>query len=638
MGNFLDIAYKVVAQADGKLLVSGLSFYDPGRNHGVLLRYNTDGSLDTSFGNGGAVYSPFATPADDGFQDVTVQADGKILVTGFRGVAVAENYDTVVARYNADGTLDTSFNAQNTLDGAPAYIENGSAVVLDGNVSLYDEEHSANGNYGGSTLTLARDGGADAQDLFGAGGTLAFSAGNVMVGATVIGTVSQGGGSLTLNFNGNATQALVDSALRQITYANASDAPPASVQVNWTFNDGSGAGNAVVMGSTTVAITGVNDPLTGSVAIHGYATEGQTLNAGAALADADGLGTLHFSWLRNGTPIAGGPDAANYQLVAADVGATISVHVSYTDQQGTAESVTSDPTWTVLPLGTSGNDTINGTAGNDLLIGNGGDDQLFGNGGDDDLNGNNGNDSLDGGAGIDWAHYGDAGQRCEREPGDRLGHRRRRHRYPHRHRKRRRDQFQRHDHRGRRQQQPAGHGRRRPAAWRRRLRLHRRRSGQRLDQRRRRLGRHGLLGRHRGRERQHGHRPRHRRRRQRHAGGHRGRDRIALRRHDDGHGGQRLPERRTGQRPGRRRRRQRLVQLLVRKLCRDPGEPGHWRRDWRRRQRHADSPSKTSAVRRSTTPSWATARTTPSTAQAATTGSRAPAASMPPGIGMPPPA
>ncbi|MGP5019973.1 hypothetical protein ACTXK7_20560, partial [Vreelandella alkaliphila] len=78
----------------------------------------------------------------------------------------------------------------------------------------------------------------------------------------------------------------------------------------------------------------------------GDAVEDQTLTASNTLADEDGLGAVTYQWLRNGTEIT---DATGetYTLTQADVGAEISVRASYTDQQGTAEAVTSAATGSV---------------------------------------------------------------------------------------------------------------------------------------------------------------------------------------------------------------------------------------------------------------------------------------------------
>ena len=85
-------------QPDGRiLLVGGLS----------LLRLNPDGTLDTNFGTGGQVHVPFDASGSDTAQDVATQADGKIVVAGFTGSGSQQDF--ALARFNADGTLDSSF-------------------------------------------------------------------------------------------------------------------------------------------------------------------------------------------------------------------------------------------------------------------------------------------------------------------------------------------------------------------------------------------------------------------------------------------------------------------------------------------------------------------------------------------------
>ena len=96
--------------------------------------------------------------------------------------------------------------------------------------TVSDAELSAADNFNGATLTLARNGGATSQDLFSGHwhpGRAHLQGGNLVVGATTIGTVTtNSSGTLVLTFNASATNALVNSALQQIAYANGSDAPP----------------------------------------------------------------------------------------------------------------------------------------------------------------------------------------------------------------------------------------------------------------------------------------------------------------------------------------------------------------------------------------------------------------------------
>ena len=284
-----DAGYSVTVQADGKILVAGLSLIG-GNNDFALVRYNSDGTLDTSFGGGDGIATTAVGAGNDGGYSVMVQADGKIVVAGTSNNG--SNDDFAVVRYNSDGSLDTGFDSilANTLNGTPTFIENGAAVVLDADVQIFDAELSALDNFSGATLTLARNGGASAQDVFSATVTLSAltQGGNLVVGGTTIGTVTtNSGGTLVLTFNASATNTLVNSAMQQIAYSNSSDTPPASVQIDWTFNDGNtgsqGSGGALsCTGSVTVSITPVNDApeLTGAGMYLTTITEDPTVNNG----------------------------------------------------------------------------------------------------------------------------------------------------------------------------------------------------------------------------------------------------------------------------------------------------------------------------------------------------------------------
>lgn len=96
----------ITVQPDGKIVVTG-SPYDSNNNYGFgLARYNLDGSLDTDFGVGGIVTTLFANDAEN--SAVLIQPDGKILTVGY--VYNGKNSDFALARYNTDGSLDTTFS------------------------------------------------------------------------------------------------------------------------------------------------------------------------------------------------------------------------------------------------------------------------------------------------------------------------------------------------------------------------------------------------------------------------------------------------------------------------------------------------------------------------------------------------
>jgi hypothetical protein len=131
------------------------------------------------------------------------------------------------------------------------------------------------------------------------------------------------------------------------------------ISVTASYTDGLGKLESV--SSQSVLVRNVNDFPTGNVTISGNAAQGQTLTASNTLADLDGLGTVGYQWLRDGNVIS---TQSNYTLTASDVGKAISVRASYTDLQGTAESVTSNPTSLIMAGQTAptGNVTILGTA------------------------------------------------------------------------------------------------------------------------------------------------------------------------------------------------------------------------------------------------------------------------------------
>lgn len=88
----------IAIQGDGKFILGGEFFINP-RNS--LARFNADGTLDTSF-------NPTIVDGSE-FFDIIVQSDGKIMVAGnFTGISGVNRKN--VARLNADGTVDTSFN------------------------------------------------------------------------------------------------------------------------------------------------------------------------------------------------------------------------------------------------------------------------------------------------------------------------------------------------------------------------------------------------------------------------------------------------------------------------------------------------------------------------------------------------
>src|SRR5262249_43769685 len=101
----------------------------------ALARYNSNGALDASFGTGGRVTTDFASPNDQA-EAVAVQPDGRIVVAGPAGRFTNRGFDFALARYNTNGTLDTSFGTSGkvTTDfaGADDLPSEPSSVALQG--------------------------------------------------------------------------------------------------------------------------------------------------------------------------------------------------------------------------------------------------------------------------------------------------------------------------------------------------------------------------------------------------------------------------------------------------------------------------------------------------------------------------
>jgi uncharacterized delta-60 repeat protein len=102
-----DFAGAVAVQTDGKIVVAGSAAYDTRDPKFALARYNADGTIDTTFGDDGMVRTNF-TPREDAAYGVAIQTDGKIVAAGDAGFRTG-NSRFAVARYNPDGTLDTTF-------------------------------------------------------------------------------------------------------------------------------------------------------------------------------------------------------------------------------------------------------------------------------------------------------------------------------------------------------------------------------------------------------------------------------------------------------------------------------------------------------------------------------------------------
>jgi uncharacterized delta-60 repeat protein len=111
VGTFIDTAADVKIQADGKIVIGGVTCTDGNCDGGLglLFRYNSNGSLDTSFDGDGKIILQSTPPGmATAIGAIALQSDGKIVASGVTTTAATQS-DTLIARFNSDGSFDTGF-------------------------------------------------------------------------------------------------------------------------------------------------------------------------------------------------------------------------------------------------------------------------------------------------------------------------------------------------------------------------------------------------------------------------------------------------------------------------------------------------------------------------------------------------
>ncbi|MBL0341106.1 MAG: T9SS type A sorting domain-containing protein [Bacteroidetes bacterium] len=105
--NYIDDAFGMQLTSNGGIIVVGFTTQPNFSYDAIVLQYDSTGSLDTTFGTNGITI--FDNADQDIAFDVEVQSDGKILIAGNSGEFIPNPNDFMLARYNSNGTLDNSF-------------------------------------------------------------------------------------------------------------------------------------------------------------------------------------------------------------------------------------------------------------------------------------------------------------------------------------------------------------------------------------------------------------------------------------------------------------------------------------------------------------------------------------------------
>ncbi|MET9536264.1 calcium-binding protein [Streptomyces sp. NPDC006553] len=449
----------VAVQPDGRIVAVGKG----GGGGFALVRLGTDGTLDPGLGGDGAVVAGFTptSPQDGGgiARGMALQPDGKIVSVGYVGNTA---FDIGVARYNADGTLDTTFSGDGmvTADFGGTEFGNAVAVQPDGRIVA-----AGSGGLGFAALRYNADGTPDVG--FGTGGRTSVNAPGD--GGIAYGLALQQNGKIVLAGRAddpNSSEAN-DFGLARLHVNGAVDTGFGGDGFVVTgFNDfdeargvlvqpdgkivaaGYGAGFAFALaryqggegttppppradlsvtktGTTTVSI---GDRATYTVQVTNATTSTATAT-GVSLSDTlSGAGATLISAVPSQGTCTTTTTGATCALgsLAPGVSATVTVTAepravgTLTNSVGVSGSpqdpVTSDNTATVTTsvnnargctvIGTSAAETINGGFGNEVICGLGGNDTIRASYGNDTVHGGFGNDNIDGGYGDDTLNGG----------------------------------------------------------------------------------------------------------------------------------------------------------------------------------------------------------------------------------------
>jgi uncharacterized delta-60 repeat protein len=152
----------VAIQADDKILLGGSSYWFIN-----LARYNNDGNLDTTFGAGGIVITDVDGYYSEKCKSMAIQSDGKILLGGYGQHNANDNSYLILVRYNTDGSLDTTFGTAGIVIGREGRgysinIQNDGKILLGGSSGFkfalvrYNSNGTLDNSFGigGEVLTL----------------------------------------------------------------------------------------------------------------------------------------------------------------------------------------------------------------------------------------------------------------------------------------------------------------------------------------------------------------------------------------------------------------------------------------------------------------------------------------------------
>lgn len=245
-----DEGHSVALQQDGKIVVAGFTVLSGLNNDFALVRYNTNGSLDTTFDGDGLVTTDFGLLLADVANGIAIQSDGKIVAAGI--ALNVTNNDFALARYNADGSLDSSFGGDGRVltEFTPLGLlpdeVNGVAIQPDGKIVAAGWTLGVVNN----DFAVARYVASNQAPVFNA-----IPDHTVAVGNTLTFTVSAtdpDGDPLTYSASNLPTGATFDPGTQTFTWTPTASQGPGDYTVVFTADDGVNP----VQATADIAVTG----------------------------------------------------------------------------------------------------------------------------------------------------------------------------------------------------------------------------------------------------------------------------------------------------------------------------------------------------------------------------------------------
>src|SRR5262249_34324469 len=172
LGGSIDWADAMAVDGAGRILVAGYTNATGSGYVAALVRYTANGTLDPSFGSGGKLITSIQLANQK--DSVALQSDGKIVLAGTTIDPANSAPEFVVARFNTDGTADTGFGG-GVVTTHPGYTDHFGGVTIQGDGKIVVSGSEASGSSPSALYLLRYNADGTLDTIFGAGGTVAVA-------------------------------------------------------------------------------------------------------------------------------------------------------------------------------------------------------------------------------------------------------------------------------------------------------------------------------------------------------------------------------------------------------------------------------------------------------------------------------